>query len=340
MTRNQKRLGGALGQIRGVNQCFTNGCLYACGGLAVRNLSVIVPTRDRGALLSRCLESIGEQTIRPRELIIVDDSSAEDCRPVVPRDLLDIATVIRLPKPTNAANARNVGIDAATGDIFAFVDSDDYWLSSHLEVACRALMEQQVDFLFGNFHAISESRSRWPAKIRTPVVPVNTAAYLTEQSGTIRTSTFVGRSAFIRSVKFDSKLAKHQDWDFSLRAGRRGRVGFNQTATVYIDHAPSCRMSGAANPEASAYFLSKYKHDLPAKQWRYLFRRILKGASQVSDQKACDDLLAKFRSVITFGDTSYARLCSLAAARPFLMNTARSVWRMRHLLNHHHPSKY
>jgi len=298
----------------------------------VSDISVIVPTRDRTSLLTRCLASIDNQTFRPCEIIVVDDGSAASRRPVVPETLLDIAKVIRLPTPTNAANARNVGLDHAQTSLVAFLDSDDYWASNHLGGALLELARQRADFLFGDFTAISEAGSSWPAQTPAPKLPVDSADYLTKTKGVIRTSTFFGHTRFFRSVRFDSHLEKHQDWDLALRASQRGAVGFNKRATVYIDHEPSCRMSASANPSASQYFLEKHRPNLTQNQWRRLFRRIIKGTALASDKKACQDLLATFRPHLRINDAAYVRLCTVASDNPTPVRALRRAWRWRHLL--------
>ena len=85
------------------------------------DISVIIPTRDGNATLGRCLASLKKSTYRPREVIVVDDCSKVGVSSIV--EPFGFKT-IRLDEPREAEYARNVGAEAATGDILVFTDSD------------------------------------------------------------------------------------------------------------------------------------------------------------------------------------------------------------------------
>ncbi len=95
------------------------------------SVSVIIPTRNRSALLRRALESVGAQTRPPQEIIVVDDGSTDDTAQWVD---VDFPQVHYLRQPhRGVAAARNNGIGAATGEWIAFLDSDDEWRPAKLE---------------------------------------------------------------------------------------------------------------------------------------------------------------------------------------------------------------
>lgn len=85
------------------------------------DISVIIPTRDGNHTLGRCLASIKNSTHSPREVIVVDDCSKENCSSIV--ESFGFRTV-RLDEPREAEYARNKGAELATGDILVFTDSD------------------------------------------------------------------------------------------------------------------------------------------------------------------------------------------------------------------------
>ncbi len=92
-------------------------------------VSVIVPTYDRPDFLRTAVGSVAAQTHRPIELIVVDDQAPEPVR-TVPGDVADAFTntqVIRHATNQGAAAARNTGLEAADGEIVAFLDDDDRW---------------------------------------------------------------------------------------------------------------------------------------------------------------------------------------------------------------------
>jgi glycosyltransferase involved in cell wall biosynthesis len=94
-------------------------------------VSVIIPTYNRARLLPDAMASVLSQTYPRIELIIVDDGSTDE----TPELLRQYGDRIRVVRQANAgpAIARNRGIAIATGEIIAFLDSDDQWLPTKLE---------------------------------------------------------------------------------------------------------------------------------------------------------------------------------------------------------------
>ena len=95
-------------------------------------VSVIVPVRDRRCLLGRCLDALAAQAYADFEVIVVDDGSTDgSCAEAARRG--SPFHVVRT-EGIGAVAARRAGVDAATGDILAFTDSDCVpapdWLST------------------------------------------------------------------------------------------------------------------------------------------------------------------------------------------------------------------
>lgn len=93
-------------------------------------VSVIVPTFNSPTTLPRAISSILAQSGVETEIIVVDDCSVP---PVEPADLPGGSVqVMRTPANAGAGPARNLGVEAATGDVVAFLDADDEWLPESL----------------------------------------------------------------------------------------------------------------------------------------------------------------------------------------------------------------
>ena len=90
-------------------------------------LSVIIPVYRVEDTLRRCVESVVCQDIKDMEVILVDDGSPDGC-PQLCEDLARQDARIRVIHKANGglSDARNAGLDVATGDYLTFVDSDDY----------------------------------------------------------------------------------------------------------------------------------------------------------------------------------------------------------------------
>src|SRR5512139_3834983 len=93
-------------------------------------VSVVIPTYNRAWCLRQAVDSVLAQEFGDFELIVVDDGSTD-----ATADLLAAyADRIRVLRQANhgVSAARNAGIAAARGGLFAFLDSDDIWLSRKL----------------------------------------------------------------------------------------------------------------------------------------------------------------------------------------------------------------
>lgn len=90
-------------------------------------ITVIIPVYNVKPYLSKCLESVGKQSYKNLEIILVDDGSDDGsfsiCKEFSKRD-----SRIKLyhTKNLGLSHARNVGLDHANGEYIVFVDSDDY----------------------------------------------------------------------------------------------------------------------------------------------------------------------------------------------------------------------
>jgi glycosyltransferase involved in cell wall biosynthesis len=88
-------------------------------------ISVIIPTRNRSALLARLLDSLASLTYSDWETIVVDDESTDDTAAVVERYRAGGLPITYLWQPWGRmGTARNRGIAAASGEILAFTDDD------------------------------------------------------------------------------------------------------------------------------------------------------------------------------------------------------------------------
>jgi len=95
------------------------------------SVSVIIAAYNGAKFIARTLDTILGQTVRPTEVIVVNDGSTDNTSSVV-REFGESVTLINT-RNCGACAARNTGADAAKGNWLAFCDQDDFWLSSKLE---------------------------------------------------------------------------------------------------------------------------------------------------------------------------------------------------------------
>lgn len=105
-------------------------------------ISVVIPLYNKVEEIERAVRSVVEQSLAPREIIVVDDGSTDGSAAVVERLIAEFAEYnIRLIKQTNGgvSAARNRGVKEATGEFVALLDGDDMWLSGYIAEVCRLM---------------------------------------------------------------------------------------------------------------------------------------------------------------------------------------------------------
>jgi glycosyltransferase involved in cell wall biosynthesis len=95
-------------------------------------VSVVMPARNAAETVGNSIRSALNQTYRPLEIVVVDDGSTDATREIV-QAFGDDVRLVRLDAHSGASAARNAGIEAARGELIAFLDSDDEWLPEKLQ---------------------------------------------------------------------------------------------------------------------------------------------------------------------------------------------------------------
>jgi len=120
--------------------------------------SVIVPTFNRVQLLGRALASLVAQTFGDFEALIIDDGSRDETFAAIrPLILSDARFRYHFAQNRGLAGARNLGIGMATGEYITFLDSDDEYLPTHLELrAAYVLAHPDIALLHGGVEVIGD----------------------------------------------------------------------------------------------------------------------------------------------------------------------------------------
>lgn len=108
-------------------------------------ISVIVPIYKVEAYLDKCVESIVNQTYRNLEIILVDDGSPDKCPEMCDTWAKKDSRIKVIHKPNGGlSDARNAGMEIASGEYIAFVDSDDFVDKHYAEFLHKAIIENKV----------------------------------------------------------------------------------------------------------------------------------------------------------------------------------------------------
>jgi glycosyltransferase involved in cell wall biosynthesis len=185
--------------------------------------SIVLPTRDRPAMLLRAVSSVLRQSLPDFEVIIIDDGSE------VPSHVASQDPRIRIihnPVSVGVAQARNIGIGAAKGAFVSFLDDDDEYLPAFLSSTYARLRDSPADVGLSwcgvKFVDDSTNRDGETREFRT----YQTRQALFEALITIGTSFgLTVKATCLRDLgPFNTKLKVASDTDFFFRFLSRGFV--------------------------------------------------------------------------------------------------------------------
>ena len=120
-------------------------------------ISVIVPIYNVEKYLERCVKSIEIQTYKDFEIILVDDGSTDGSSKICDDLCCEYSNIVVIHKENGGlSDARNKGIENASGEYLVFIDSDDYIKSDMLEVLYSNLEKYDADISVCYFNYVDE----------------------------------------------------------------------------------------------------------------------------------------------------------------------------------------
>lgn len=227
-------------------------------------ISVVIPTYNAAKTISYTLQSLMSQTLRPYEIIIVDDGSKDvaELRKVVQDFNTPEIQLIEKPENTNAADSRNIGAKKALGDVLCFLDADDYWYPEKLEVQLKYM--EPSSLLSCRVRAIA-SDSKTDLNVRSEYNV--SKSFCSNLFGRLlhnlafQTSTLMlWREDYIRIGGFDSTLPRHQDYQFIINAEAH-KLHLKFVDRILVDYVKSGKVAKIKHNwslEKSLYFFEKY----------------------------------------------------------------------------------
>jgi len=237
-------------------------------------VSIIIPTHNYGRFVAEAVESALAQSYPHREIIVVDDGSADGTRQVLEPYFDRIVYIYQANQGLSAA--RNTGIGAAKGELIALLDSDDVWHPRKLEVQVKFLGEHPEVGLVAS-EMFSDQRQDWPIIDGEPSGLVARILALEDVAGKARfaPSTAVIRRSCLDDVGlFDPTLRCVEDRDMWIRlASRYVLAKLPLTLLWYRLHPQSLSNKAVLMEATELRVLHQAFTQIPALRRRWLLRR-------------------------------------------------------------------
>jgi len=200
------------------------------------NITTVIPVRNRIKFIARALESVHAQTHQPAEIIVVDDASTDGTTNFLMEQTKQTTNlkVIALEQNIGAAEARNIGIRHAKGDLIAFLDSDDAWYPQKLEKQIAEFrLDDSVIAVFSGSRVVYSDHSF--SHIPAPEVTLTDLFYSNALSTT--SSALISKNALVQVGGFDRSLPSCQDWDLFIRLAEIGKIRVVQEELIeFLNH--------------------------------------------------------------------------------------------------------
>lgn len=200
--------------------------------MADKSIEIIIPVRNMGGELSKALNTLAPQLAGGDTMTVVDDASTDDTVARLTRRYGSRIRLLQLPQRRGPGAARNAGVRVATGEMLAFLDSDDVWLKGKLDAELQwlarfpdagAIISDSLAFNEGEADAITRFElnglmAASGGEVRR-VADCRFFAWTDSRNGVATCSITIRRETALRlaPVLFAEDLSSCEDWEFEMR---------------------------------------------------------------------------------------------------------------------------
>jgi len=178
-------------------------------------ISVVIPAYNATPFLARCLKSVFAQTLKPEEVIVVDDKSTDNTAAMA--EALG-AKVVRREINGGLSAARNSGIQNASNEWIALLDADDVWLPEKLERQADCARPEVV-LIYTGIKYFDDNGIRSVV----PAVDPATAMKMLRYHNPIPCTYLVRREALQHDGGYREDIRACEDWEMLVRLQRHGK---------------------------------------------------------------------------------------------------------------------
>jgi glycosyltransferase involved in cell wall biosynthesis len=206
-------------------------------------VSVIIPTYNRRKYVAKAVVSVLGQSFKDLEVIVVDDGSTDDTRQILEPYRSKIYYIYQANAGVSAA--RNKGIQSATGEWLAFLDSDDEWTRDYLSKQIQrveappAVCMQTTDCRFIGLDGQTSSYFEMNGTLadfngQDYLVSQDPFSFVVKHAPWQLGSTLIRRDAINKAGLFNTSLRISEDLDLMARVALQGPFGLIREALVNV----------------------------------------------------------------------------------------------------------
>ncbi|NOH35430.1 glycosyltransferase family 2 protein [Vibrio chagasii] len=259
-------------------------------------VSIVIPTYNCLDYLPKAIGSVLQQTHQDIELIIIDDNSNDGTSTYLAS--IDDERIITLSTlGVGAPQARNLGIEKASGEFIAFLDADDFWfpekierqLEFHQRYPEMAMSFTNYEHLTEDYEVIVDCFSYWSQfqNREEQFINIDNPLEFIIENNVIGTSTvMVKADVFSRTDSFNADIKYGEDWELWLRMSENHQIGvLNSVEVGYLMRSTSVTQTEdlkLRNLASIETILQRYQNNsqrwnVPQSSFKVAKARILEG---------------------------------------------------------------
>lgn len=207
-------------------------------------LSIVIPLYNKAKWIERAIDSVLNQTFQDFEIIVVDDGSTDGSDKIV-ENINDVRIRLIRQQNAGASAARNTGIKESQGELIAFLDADDWWVSNKIEKQYELLYELPfLVWVASGFDAIhlNTKKIKYPLTNGYKQLLSNRRCfedfYVAALSGVIffTTTMIIKKNIFDEVGLFDTSMKIGEDRDLWYRiAEKYPQIGYVDASLAIYD---------------------------------------------------------------------------------------------------------
>jgi len=215
-------------------------------------VSVVIPTCNRAALLTRAIQSVRQQTYGNLEIIVVDDASTDDIQKIVGSFADPRICYIRHDTNRGGSAARNTGIRAANGNFVAFLDDDDEWVAEKAEEQVKILRD--YDAVMCTWDQATGDLSKLDLKKTVDLDDLRKGKFTAGGTGVL-----IAKANVFKEIMFDETLPRYQDWDLFIRIGMKHKIAYLNKPLVRYNKGSHLRITNSSMSMSVSELEQRYR---------------------------------------------------------------------------------
>ena len=285
------------------------------------SIAAVIPLFNGERYISEAIQSVINQTRPVDEILIVNDGSSDRGEDVIRNSFSDKRIIILNKTNGGQSSARNHGVDSAKSSHIAFLDQDDLWHRSHVELLISPFLScSETAISYGNLDRINEkgwlTEMDYLNNFSAPHPKKRLHDCLSQDMYILPSASIIEKEAFQVVGGFDERLSGYEDDDLFLRLFvKKYKFSYvDKSVSDWREHAASTSHNSKMSKSRMVYF-SKLIEDFPDQPelnsfWvRDLivprFKRILLSqialALSLDDAVALDSCLADYEKILQSG---------------------------------------